>query len=287
VHAAAAKLGLPALLGPACRQRDLVYALIVSRVLRPRSKLSTLTWWDDTTLGADLGVADANRDEVYAAMDWLLGRQDAIEATLASRHLSEMGMAMFDLSSSWVEGRCCELAARGYSCDGRKGTLQIEYGLLTDRQGRPVAIRVFAGNTADPTAFTEAVQVVRDKFGLRQLTMVGDRGMITSARIDALRELGGLGWITCLRAPAIAKLAANDGPLQLSLFDTQDLARSPTPTTPTSGSSPAVTRTWPPTAPASAPRCWPPPRPCSPRSLPPWQKGGWLGPTRSNSRSAK
>ncbi|HXT44121.1 MAG TPA: transposase [Pseudonocardiaceae bacterium] len=224
VHAAAATLGLPALLGPACRQRDLAYALIVSRVLRPASKLSTLPWWDDTTLGADLGIADASRDEVYAAMDWLLGRQDAIEAALADRHLAKGGMAMFDLSSSGVEGRCCELAAPGYSRDGRKGTLQIEYGLLTDPQGRPVAIRVFPGNTADPTAFTEAVQVVREKFGLSQLTLVGDRGMITSARIDALRELGGLSWITCLRAPAIAKLAADDGPLQLSLFDQQDLA---------------------------------------------------------------
>jgi hypothetical protein len=224
VCAAAGKLGLPGLLGPACRERDLAYALIVSRVLRPKSKLSTLAWWDDTSLGVDLGVAGAGRDEVYAAMDWLGSRQDAIEATLAGRHLREGGMALFDLSSSWVEGRCCELAARGYSRDGRKGTLQIEYGLLTDPEGRPVAIRVFPGNTADPTAFTEAVQLVRERFGLRELTMVGDRGMITSARIEALKDLGGLSWITCLRAPAIAKLAAEDGPLQLSLFDQQDLA---------------------------------------------------------------
>jgi DDE family transposase len=224
VHAAAAKLGLTALLGPVCRERDLAYALIVSRVLRPRPKLSTLAWWNDTTLGADLGVAGAGRDEVYTAMDWLLARQDAIEAGLAGRHLREGGMAMFDLSSSWVEGNHCELAARGYSRDGKKGKLQIEYGLLTDPDGRPVAIRVFSGNTADPTAFTEAIDVVRTKFELSRLTLVGDRGMITSARIGALKELGGLGWITCLRAPAIAKLAADDGPLQLSLFDTQDLA---------------------------------------------------------------
>jgi hypothetical protein len=224
VHAMATRLGLPALLGPACRQRDLAYALIVSRVARPKSKLSTLAWWNDTTLGADLCVADASRDEVYAAMDWLLGRQEVIEATLAGRHLSEGGMAMFDLSSSWMEGSHCELAARGYSRDGKKGTAQIEYGLLTDPAGRPVAIRVFAGNTADPTAFVQAVEVVRGKFALRELTLVGDRGMITSARIEALRELGGLGWITCLRAPAIAKLAAEDGPLQPSLFDQQDLA---------------------------------------------------------------
>jgi hypothetical protein len=224
VHAAATKLGLPALLGPAGRDRDLAYALIVSRVLRPASKLSTLGWWKDTTLGADLGVADASRDEVYAAMDWLLARQDQIEAGLARRHLVEGGMAMFDLSSSWMEGSRCELAARGYSRDGKKGTAQIEYGLLTAPAGRPVAVRVFAGNTADPTAFTEAVGLVRGKFEIAQLTLVGDRGMITSARIEALKQLGGLSWITALRAPAIAKLAADDGPLQLSLFDTVDLA---------------------------------------------------------------
>jgi len=224
VHAAAQQLGLPALLGPACRERDLAYALIVSRVVAPRPKLATLAWWDDVTLGPDLGIADAPRDDVYQAMDWLLGRQDPIEAALAGRHLREGGIAMFDLSSSWVEGTHCELAARGYSRDGKKGKEQIEYGLLTDPEGRPVAIRVFAGNTADPSAFTEAVDVVRGKFALRELVLAGDRGMITSARIRALKELGGLGWITCLRAPAIRKLAEGDGPLQLSLFDQQDLA---------------------------------------------------------------
>ena len=140
-------------------------------------------------------------------------------------------MALFDLSSSWLEGRCCPLAARGYSRDGKKGKLQIEYGLLTDPSGRPVAVRVFPGNTGDPGAFTEIVKVVRDKFGLAQMVMVGDRGMITSARIDALnqredgtRQPDTYGWITALRAPAIRKLMADDGPLQLSLFDQQDLA---------------------------------------------------------------
>jgi len=224
VCAQARQLGLPELLGPACRERDLAYALIVSRVVRPKPKLSTLAWWDDVTLGVDLGVAGAARDEVYQAMDWLGGRQDAIEAQLAGRHLAEGGMAMFDLSSSWMEGSHCDLAARGYSRDGKKGKLQIEYGLLTDPEGRPVAIRVFPGNTADPAAFIEAVDLVRDTFGLRQLTLVGDRGMITSARIEALKDLGGLSWITCLRAPAIKALAADDGPLQMSLFDTHDLA---------------------------------------------------------------
>ena len=154
----AAKLGLPALLGPAGRQRDLALALIISRVVQPGSKLSTLTWWDDTTLGADLGVAEASTDDIYAAMDWLEHRQDAIEAGLARRHLgpepNPARMALFDLSSSWLEGRCCPLAARGYSRDGKKGKLQIEYGLLTDPAGRPVAVRVFPGNTGDPSAFT-------------------------------------------------------------------------------------------------------------------------------------
>jgi Transposase DDE domain len=228
VWAQAKALGVPALLGPAGRDRDLALALVIARVVEPASKLATTCWWADTTLGADLGVADASTDEVYAAMDWLTGRQDAIEATLAARHLAPRanpaGMALFDLSSSWVEGTHCPLAARGYSRDGKKGKPQIEYGLLTDPAGRPVAVRVFAGDTADPAAFIDAVATVRDKFGLTELVMVGDRGMITSARIDALREAGDLGWLTALRAPAIAKLAADDGPLQLSLFDQANLA---------------------------------------------------------------
>jgi hypothetical protein len=240
VHAMAAKLGLPALLGPAGRQRDLVLALVISRVVKPRSKLATLAWWDDTTLGADLGVADACTDDIYAAMDWLEDRQDAIEAGLARRHLAPEAnparMALFDLSSSWLEGRCCPLAARGYSRDGRKGRLQIEYGLLTDPAGRPVAVRVFPGNTGDPAAFTQITGVVREKFGLAEMVMVGDRGMITSARIAALNQQedgtarpDAYGWITALRAPAIKKLMADDGPLQLSLFDEQDLAEITSP----------------------------------------------------------
>src|ERR1700678_354986 len=240
VHAMAARLGLPALLGPAGRQRDLALALIISRVVRPGSKLSTLTWWNDTTLGADLGVADASTDDLYAAMDWLEDRQDAIEADLARRHLAPgpnpSKMALFDLSSSWLEGSRCPLAARGYSRDGKKGKLQIEYGLLTDPEGRPVAVRVFPGSTGDPAAFTAITDVVRKKFGLAQMVMVGDRGMITSARIAALNqredgtpEPAPYGWITALRAPAIRKLMADDGPLQLSLFDEQDLAEITSP----------------------------------------------------------
>jgi hypothetical protein len=230
----AAKLGLPRLLGPAGPQRDLALALVISRVVRPGSKLSTLTWWDDTTLGADLGIDGAATDQAYAAMDWLEGRQDAIEAGLARRHLAPQAnpgrMALFDLSSSWLEGTCCPLGERGYSRDGKKGKVQIEYGLLTDPEGRPVAVRVLPGNTADPAAFTQITGVVRDKFGLRKMVMVGDRGMITTARIEALRELDKTyGWITALRAPAIKKLMADDGPLQLSLFDEQDLAEISSP----------------------------------------------------------
>jgi hypothetical protein len=238
VHAMAARLGLPALLGPACRERDLALALIVSRVVAPASKLSTITWWADTTLGADLGAAST--DEIYAAMDWLASRQDSVEKRLAARHLAAEAnparMALFDLSSSWVEGRCCPLAARGYSRDGKKGRLQIEYGLLTDPGGRPVAIRVFPGNTGDPAAFTEIVQVIRGKFGLAKMVMVGDRGMITSARIQALNQLEDgtaqpdpYGWITALRAPAIRTLMADGGPLQMSLFDQQNLAEITSP----------------------------------------------------------
>jgi hypothetical protein len=238
VHAMAVKLGLPALLGPTCRERDLALALVVSRVVAPASKLSTLTWWADTTLGADLGAAST--DETYAAMDWLAARQDQIEKRLAARHLGPEAnparMALFDLSSSWLEGTRCPLAARGYSRDGKKGKLQIEYGLLTDPAGRPVAVRVFPGNTGDPAAFTEIVQVIRDAFGLAKMVMVGDRGMITSARIEALNQLedgtaqpDAYSWITALRAPAIGKLMAEGGPLQMSLFDQQNLAEITSP----------------------------------------------------------
>src|SRR5947208_3561004 len=173
-------------------------------------------------------------------MDWLAGRQDAIEAKLAARHLAPGAhperVALFDLSSSWMEGTHCPLAARGYSRDGKKGRLQIEYGLLTDPEGRPAAVRVFPGNTGDPASFTEIVTVIRDKFKLGKMVMVGDRGMITSARIAALNQAGDgtqredpYGWITALRAPAIKKLMADGGPLQLSLFDEQNLAEITSP----------------------------------------------------------
>src|SRR6266851_9743093 len=223
VWAMADKVGLAKLLGPACAERDLTLALVVARAVRPASKLATTRWWTSTTLAADLGVAGASTDDVYAAMDWLVERQADIEAALAHRHLRPGGRVLYDLSSSWVEGRCCPLAARGYSRDGKTGKAQIEYGLTCDPVGRPVAVEVFDGATADPTAFISAAKAVRERFGLTDVVMVGDRGMITAARIDALREVGGLGWITSLRAPSIAALA-NSGALQLSLFDQANLA---------------------------------------------------------------
>jgi Transposase DDE domain len=224
VYAIARRLGFPDLLGAPGRMRDVAFGLLIARLVRPGSKLATRRWWADTTLAADLGIADASRDEIYAALDWLADQQDSIEARLAARHLAQHGLALFDLSSSWVTGRHCPLAAFGYSRDARHDYPQITYGLLTDDAGRPVAVRVFPGNTGDPTAFTEIPTLLRDRFGLSTMVIVGDRGMLTTARVEALKSLGGFGWVTALRAPAVAALAANDGPLQLSLFDQANLA---------------------------------------------------------------
>ena len=223
VWAMAAKLGLEKRLGPPCGERDLAMALIVARACKPASKAATTRWWADTTLGADLGVQSASTDDVYAAMDWLVGRQSTIESGLVKAHLGVGAMVLYDLSSSWMEGSHCPLAARGYSRDHKSGKAQIEYGLMTDAAGRPLSVEVFAGNTADPTAFIAAVEAVRGRFGLSDVIMVGDRGMITTARIDALRDVGGLDWVTCLRAPAV-KALAESGVLQLSLFDQTNLA---------------------------------------------------------------
>ncbi|WP_427008555.1 IS1634 family transposase [Pseudarthrobacter sp. H2] len=228
VHAQAQALGLPALLGPAGRERDMALALVIARVCKPGSKLATMRWWADTTLATDLGLAGATTDDVYAGMDWLAARQEGIERALAARHLSpEVNpdrLALFDLSSSWVTGHHCPLAARGYSRDKKRGVEQIEYGLLTDPAGCPVSVRVVPGNTADPTAFESLAADFKTRYGLQEMVMVGDRGMITTARIAALKELGGFGWVTALRAPDIKALAADDGPLQMSLFDEANLA---------------------------------------------------------------
>lgn len=225
VHAMATRLKFSELLGPRCRERDLAYALILSRVVAPASKLATIRWWADTSLGADLDITEARTDEVYAAMDWLQARQEQIENKLAARHLQHGGMALFDLSSTWMEGKSCPLTKFGHSRDGKRGLPQIEFGLLGDAEGRPIAIRVFDGNISDSRSFIDAISTVREQFGLTNLTMVGDRGMITQARIADLKALPGMSWITALRAPAIAKLAADDGPLQMSLFDNQNFAQ--------------------------------------------------------------
>ncbi|MGC8628449.1 MAG: IS1634 family transposase [Acidimicrobiales bacterium] len=222
-HVAAAwamahKLGMARLLGPGCAERDLVLALVVARAVRPGSKLATTRWWQGTTMAEDLGLLEVSTDQVYAAMDWLVARQAPIENALARRHLSPGGRVLYDLSSSWVEGSHCPLAKRGHSRDGKMGKAQVEYGLTCDPEGRPVAVEVFAGNTSDPTAFISEAEAVRERFGLADVVMVGDRGMITSARIDALRQVGGLGWLSALRAPQVAALMSS-GALQMSLFD--------------------------------------------------------------------
>jgi hypothetical protein len=209
------------------RQRELVIAMITARLLAPSSKLATSRRLSQTTLGDTLGVTGATEDELYRAMDWLLERQEPIEARLAARHLQPEGLVLYDLSSSYVTGRHNPLARLGYSRDGRPGTLQIEYGLLTDAGGCPVAVEVFPGNTADPATVGGTTGKLKHRFGLGQVVLVGDRGMLTSARIEVLRQEG-LDWISSLRGPAVRALA-EAGTLQLGLFDERNLAeiRSP------------------------------------------------------------
>ena len=204
------------------RERDLVVALVAARILGPRSKLATHRWWDLTTLPESLGVEGATEDDLYAAMDWLLSRQRAIEKKIAARHLVEGGFALCDLTSSYFEGQRCPLAARGHNRDGKRGKLQVNYCLLTDRQGRPVSVTVYPGNTSDPKTLLPQVQKLREDFGIRNVAVVGDRGMISQKQINALRELPGMDWITALRSDAIQKLLQG-GHLQLGLFDERDL----------------------------------------------------------------
>ena len=205
------------------RRRDLVVALIVQRVLRPASKLATTRLWQQSTLASLLGIEDATDDEVYAAMDWLVQRQDRIEDKLAARHLEDGALVLYDLTSVSVEGRHCPLARLGYSRDGKQGQPQIEFGLVTDREGCPVSVEVFAGNTGDPATLGSQVDKLRQRFRLREVVLVGDRGMLTSARIEVLQQLGGVEWISALRSPQIRGLV-NSGSLQLGLFDERNLA---------------------------------------------------------------
>jgi hypothetical protein len=232
-HVAAAlgtarKIGLERVLGPTGdRCRDLVLALVVGRILDPTSKLAAARALSPATaassLGEMLGLGAVDEDELYTALDWLLDRQSAIEAGLARRHLSSGTLVLYDVSSSYLEGRCCPLAKRGYSRDGRKGTLQITYGLLCAPDGCPIAIEVFDGDTADPMTLAVQIDKLKQRFGLEHVVLVGDRGMITQARITEEIKSAGLDWITALRAPAIKGLLQS-GALQLSLFDQRDMA---------------------------------------------------------------
>jgi transposase len=196
--------------------------MIAARIIAPHTKLATTRWWHTTTLAADFGVADATEDELYAAMDWLLARQDRIQKKLATRHLSEGSLVLYDLSSSYFEGKTCPLAQLGYSRDGKKGKPQVNYGLLTDARGCPVAVSVHAGNTADPQTLMPEIDRLRNDFGIGQVVMVGDRGMIAQKAIDTLREQTGIGWITALKSGAIRKLIDKEQ-LQLDLFDERNL----------------------------------------------------------------
>jgi transposase len=224
----ARKIGLDSMIGPAGdRCRDLVLAMIVARIIDPGSKLAAARALAPETatssLGTILGLGAVDEDELYIALDWLGERQPAIETALAKRHLKNGTLVLYDVSSSYMEGTCCSLAHRGYSRDGRKGTLQIVYGLLCAPDGCPVAIEVFDGNTGDPTTLAVQVRKLKQRFGLDHVVLVGDRGMITQARLTEDIKTAGLDWITALRAPAIKELVKG-GVLQLSLFDQRDMA---------------------------------------------------------------
>jgi hypothetical protein len=204
------------------RERDLVLAMVAARVLAPHTKLATTRWWHTTTLAEDFGVADASEDGLYAAMDWLVQRQDTIQKKLAGRHLRPGGMVLYDLSSSYFEGTTCPLAQRGYSRDGKQGTLQVNYGLLTDTRGCPVAVSVHEGSTADGNTLLPEVQRLRQDFGIVRMVMVGDRGMISQKAIDEMRDTNGIAWITALKSVSIRSLV-EQGDLQMGLFDERNL----------------------------------------------------------------
>jgi transposase len=223
VAAAMQRLGMASLIASKpSRERDLVLAMVASRILAPSPKLATTRWWHTTTLAEDFGVTDATEDDLYAAMDWLLARQDVIQKKLAARHLSAAALVLYDVSSSYFEGSTCPLARLGYSRDGKRGLLQVNYGLLTDARGCPVAVSVHEGNVADSQTVMPEVQRLRKDFGLGQLVMVGDRGMISNKAIDEMRASEGIGWISALKSASIRALV-EQGWLQLGLFDQRNL----------------------------------------------------------------
>ena len=204
------------------RERDLVLAMVASRIICPATKLATTRLWSVSTLAQEFGVSDADEDELYAAMDWLLAGQDRIQKKLAARHLKEDALVLYDLSSSYFEGVQCPLAKLGYSRDGKRGTLQVNYGLLTDDRGCPVAISVYEGNTSDSTTFVPQVKRLREEFGIHSMVMVGDRGMISQKAIDEMSKDTDVAWITALRSSSIRTLV-EQGHLQMGLFDERNL----------------------------------------------------------------
>jgi transposase len=217
------RLGFSSLLASKpCPERDLVAAMVASRIICPATKLATTRLWHTSTLAAEFGVTDATEDDLYAAMDWLLAGQDRIQKKLAARHLKEDALVLYDLSSSYFEGSHCPLAKLGYSRDGKRGTLQVNYGLLTDERGCPVAISVHAGNTSDSTTFMPQVTRLREDFGIQRMVMVGDRGMISQKAIDEMSTDADVAWITALRSASIRTLV-EQGRVQMGLFDDRNL----------------------------------------------------------------
>jgi transposase len=217
------RLGFASLLASKpCAQRDLVAAMVASRILFPATKLATTRLWHTNTLAEDFGVADATEDDLYRAMDWLLAGQDRIQKKLAARHLTDDALVLYDLSSSYFEGSCCPLAKLGYSRDGKRGTLQVNYGLLTDDRGCPVAISVHPGNTSDSSTFMPQVTRLREEFGIKHMVMVGERGMISQKAIDEMSTDSDVAWITALRSSSIRTLVEQRH-LQLGLFDERNL----------------------------------------------------------------
>jgi transposase len=218
------RIGLDQLIGTKrTRERDLVVAMIVERLIRPCSKLATTRMWYTTTLAETLKVGDADEDELYEAMDWLLARQGRIEKKLAARHLQEGHHVLYDVSSSYYEGHSCPLVYFGHSRDGKRGKPIVVYGVLTDRQGRPTAVEVYPGNTGDPSTVSDQVDKLKQRFALNQIILVGDRGMLTQTQIEALKAHPGIGWISALRSERIRQLVERKC-LQRSLFDQQNLA---------------------------------------------------------------
>ena len=223
VSLAMQRLGFASLLATKpCPERDLVQAMVASRIVCPATKLATTRLWHTSTLAEEFGVADASEDDLYAAMDWLLAAQDRIQKKLAARHLRDDSLVLYDLSSSYFEGSCCPLAKLGYSRDGKRGTLQVNYGLLTDARGCPVAVSVFEGNTSDSTTFMPEVTRLREQFGIKRMVMVGDRGMISQKAIDEMSGDADVAWITALRSASIRTLVEQRH-LQLGLFDERNL----------------------------------------------------------------